>query len=333
MERTTLNAVAGREALQKRGACRFSQKHLWGIVLAGGEGRRLRPFIRACLGIDCPKQYCALINHRSMLYHTLRRVERLIPPDRLLIIITEPHLRYAQEELHDRTQETLIIQPCNRETGPGILLPLLHAHRRDPEAVVVLLPSDHFIREEERFMAAIKHAADFVGGCPEYPVLLGVEATGPEIEYGWIEPGEVLCLQDGEAVYEVRRFWEKPTSEKAAELYLQVYLWNTMVLVVLATVLLDLFWELTPELMRAFLPILQALGSPREAEAMRAAYVKLPSTNFSQAILARCPHRLGVLRVQGVYWSDWGDPERILRDRARFALGQWRKVNQTGQVP
>jgi mannose-1-phosphate guanylyltransferase len=290
--------------------------------LAGGEGRRLRPFIRACLGVDCPKQYCALINHRSMLYHTLRRAERLIPPDRLLVIITEPHLRYAQEELQDRALERLIVQPCNRETGPGILLPLLHAQRRDPEAVVVLLPSDHFIHEEGRFMAAVGQAAAFAGECPAYPVLLGVEPTGPEVEYGWIEAGEVLGHRQAAAVYRVRRFREKPTLEQAADLYLRGYLWNTMVLVARATVLLDLFQELTPELMDAFDPIAQALGSPCEAEALRMAYAKLPTVNFSQAILARCPHRLGVLRVQGVYWSDWGDPERIRRDRARFALGR-----------
>ena len=322
MERTTAGAVVGRKALQKREACRPSQEHLWGIILAGGEGRRLQPFIRACFGVDRPKQYCALINHHSMLYHTLRRAERLIPPDRLLVIITDPHLRYAQEELYDRSLEMLIVQPCNRETGPGILLPLLHTHRRDPEAVVVLLPSDHFIREEARFMAAVKHAAAFVSERPAYPVLLGVEPTGPEVEYGWIEPGEVLGRRQGEAVYQVRRFWEKPTLEKAADLYLQRYLWNTMVLVARATVLLELFQELTPELMDAFDPIGQALGSPREAEAMRVTYAKLPTVNFSQAVLARCPHRLAVLRVQGVYWSDWGDPERIQRDRARYVLGQ-----------
>jgi mannose-1-phosphate guanylyltransferase len=290
--------------------------------LAGGEGRRLRPFIRACLGIDCPKQYCALISHRSMLYHTLRRAERLIPPDRLLVIITESHLRYAQDELDDRALERLIVQPCNRETGPGILLPLLHAQRRDPEAIVALLPSDHFIREEGRFMAAVGHAAAFVSGRPEYPVLLGMEPTGPEVEYGWIEAGEVLWRRQAEAVYQVRRFWEKPSLGKAADLYRQGCLWNTMVLVARAAVLLDLFQELTPELMDAFNPVAQALGAPREAEALRTAYAKLPSVNFSQAILARCPHRLGVLRVQGVYWSDWGDPERIQRDRARFALGR-----------
>jgi mannose-1-phosphate guanylyltransferase len=297
-------------------------EHLWGIILAGGEGRRLQPFIRACFGVDRPKQYCALINHHSMLSHTLRRAERLIPRDHLLVIITDPHLCYAREALHGHSPDMLIVQPCNRETGPGILLPLLHIYRRDPEAVVVLFPSDHFIREEGRFMAAVQQAVDFVNRHPVYPVLLGVEPTGPEVEYGWIEPGKVLWHRQDEAIYQVRRFWEKPTRERAADLYLWGYLWNTMVLVARAKVLLELFRELTPALMDAFDPIARDLGSPREAAALRTAYAKLPAVNFSRAILARCPHRLGVLRVQGVYWSDWGDAARIQADRIRFALHQ-----------
>ena len=84
--------------------------------------------------------------------------------------------------------------------------------------------------------------------------------------------------------------------------------------------LVTLFYMLTPQLVHAFGPLRRVLGTPHEADVLSEVYAQLPPVNFSQAILARCPHRLGVLRVQGVYWSDWGDPERIQRDRARFAL-------------
>jgi mannose-1-phosphate guanylyltransferase len=290
-------------------------------VLAGGEGRRLEPFIRAWMGDDRPKQYCALLDHRSMLAHTLRRAQRLIPPERLLTIVTEPHLAYAQAELRDRPPETVIVQPQNRETGPGILLPLLHVHRRDPAAVVVLFPADHFIWEEARFMAAVARAAAFVGGHPDLPVLLGVDPRRPEVDYGWIEPGARLGQVQGATVFRVRRFWEKPAASQAEALYRQGCLWNVMVLVARVEALVALFAAFTPTLMRAFAPIRQALGSVHERTVAREVYATLPASNFSQAILARCPERLGVLRLGQVYWSDWGDAARIEQDRNRFGLG------------
>ena len=142
-----------RESARPRSS-RVEREHCWGIVLAGGEGKRLQPFIRACLGCDRPKQYCAFIHNRSMLRHTLLRAERIIPPEHLLTVVIYPHLPYVREELYDRPSETIIVQPYNLDTAPGILLPLLHVHQRDPEAIVIILPSDHFILEEEPFMAS-----------------------------------------------------------------------------------------------------------------------------------------------------------------------------------
>ena len=178
-------------------------------------------------------------------------------------------------------------------------------------------------------MAAIARAAASTGECPAYPVLLGVDPSRPEVDYGWIEAGELLGRVWGAAVYRVHHFWEKPPIDKAAGLYLKGCLWNTMVLVTRAAVLLELFEKLTPGLVRAFEPVRRALGSRREAEAVQTAYAMLRSINFSQAVLARCSNRLGVLPVHGVYWSDWGDPARILRDRAHFALRQPREYQAT----
>lgn len=292
---------------------------LWGIILAGGDGRRLQPFIRERFGIERPKQYCTIAGTCSMLRLTIARAERIIAPERLLTVVTRPHLLYAQEELHDRASATVIVQPSNRETGPGILLPVLHIHRRDPEAVVVLLPSDHFVLEEERFMASITTAAAFVTEHPWHLILLGVEPTRAEVEYGWIEPGALIGRQQGEELYQVRRFWEKPPPEQAQDLYLNGCSWNTAVLISRVDVLLELFQTLTPELVGAFDRISQDLGSPEEADAVETVYAQLSSVNFSRSILARSPHNLGVLQVKGVYWSDWGDPERVQRD-LQYAL-------------
>jgi mannose-1-phosphate guanylyltransferase len=108
-----------RESASQR-TSRIEREHFWGIVLAGGEGKRLQPFIRACLGCERPKQYCAFIHNRSMLRHTIQRAERIIPPEHLLTVVIQPHLRYVQEELYDRLSETIVVQLSNRETAPGI---------------------------------------------------------------------------------------------------------------------------------------------------------------------------------------------------------------------
>jgi len=292
--------------------------HLWGIVLAGGDGKRLQSFIRAHLGDERPKQYCTFIGTCSLLRQTLHRAERLIPSERLLTVITRAYLPYAQVELADRPPHTTIVQPSNRDTGPGILLPLLHVLCRDPDAIVALFPSDHFIVHEERLMAAVAAAAAWVTQTPARVVLLGVSPIRPEVEYGWIALGEILGQAQGQGLYQVRRFWEKPSLAQARGLLAQGALWNTFILVGRARTVLALYQLLTPALVAEFGYVRSQLGSPEESDLLDEVYTHLPAVNFSQAILVPSAPRLAVLPVQGVYWSDWGNAQRLQRDLARF---------------
>jgi mannose-1-phosphate guanylyltransferase len=295
--------------------------HLWGIILAGGDGRRLWPLTQVYCGSARPKQYCTFFGDRSLLRRTLGRAEHLIPAARLLTIVTKGHLAYAREELSDRAPETVIIQPCNRETGAGILLPLLHIVQRDPRAIVALFPSDHFILEEQQFMATVATAVAALATQPRHLVVLGVVPDGPEVEYGWLETGTLLGQVGGTVMYQVRHFWEKPTLEVAESLYRQQALWNTLVLVGHAGVLLALFATLTPALYAPLARCREVLGSPHELQVLQEVYATLPVVNFSRAILAQSAPCLGVLPVQGMHWSDWGSPSRVLQDIVRYQLG------------
>ncbi len=286
---------------------------LWGILLAGGDGRRLEGFVRRVLEQDWPKQYCAFIGRRSMLQHTLDRARNLVPPERLLTVITAGHRDWALGQLEGQPGATLVIQPANRDTAPGLLLPVLRIHRDDPEAVVAVFPADHFILEEARFLAHVLWAAEAAHQDPSRMILLGVEPDGPAVGYGWIDPGESLL---GEADWEIRavaRFREKPDQAIAARLYAQGWLWNTLILVTSVQALIAQATRHLPEVMRVLLPLVPQLGGRRERAGLEHAYARLPAINLSTGLLERCPQALGVVPVRGVLWSDWGEPERIVR--------------------
>ncbi len=293
-------------------------EHLWGIILAGGEGKRLQPFIKAEYGENCPKQYCTFTGTRSMLRHTIDRAEKAIPQDRLLTVVTRAHLEYAYVQLIDQPAENIIVQPESRETAPGILYPLLHIYERDPDATVCLFPSDHFVVHEERFMAHVRFASDIVGQHRDNVVLLGIEPARPVGDYGWIVNGETLINRDGMRLSSVEHFLEKPGQDTAIRLFRTGALWNTLVVVSYAKVLLQLFESFTPRLYQAFSGLRKALSSPQEEHVAESLYSRLPQMNFSHEILSQNFAGRRSLSVSGVYWSDWGDASRVVSDLARF---------------
>ncbi len=295
-----------------------SRGEAWVVVLAGGEGRRLRGFVRQALGSERPKQFCRIIGSRSMVRHTWDRAARVVEPDRIVTVITAGQEPYLEEEAGQGVPGSVLVQPENKETAAGLILPLLWIARRAPGATVVVLPADHFVWDEERFAAAVRTALAAAEYWPDRLLLLGAEAEGPETGYGWIAPGAALALGSAPELHAVRRFWEKPDRHTAAHLFARGYLWNTLVLAGRLDAYLRLAAAEAPEVLGALGTIGECLGTPLEAEALRAAYARMPRTNLSHALLARRPEALMVLTVRGLGWSDWGDAERILGSLRRF---------------
>jgi mannose-1-phosphate guanylyltransferase len=136
-----------------------------------------------------------------MIEHTFQRAEKLIPPGKIITIVGKYHLEHVEvrRQLASRHKSTVVVQPANKETGPGILLPLMHICKRCPDAIVSVFPSDHFILEEDRFMAHVDLAAQAVARNPSRVVLLAMEAQAAEEEYGYVVPrehgGEIRCAR------------------------------------------------------------------------------------------------------------------------------------------
>lgn len=296
------------------------KKHLWGIILAGGSGKRLLGFTKQLYGYPRPKQYCVITGARSMLEHTLDRARLLISPDRLLTVILQSHKKYIEEINHDQPSEAFVIQPECRDTGPGLLLPVLKIHHMDPKSVVAVFPSDHFILENRKFMKSVERATDFVETYPEFIVLIGVKPHRSEVEYGWIEPGKKIIAYRRDIFFPVQRFLEKPSHEMAAGLRSKGCIWNTFVLVGQTSTFLKHIQKHMPEVYAAFESIREAFGTFREDEAIKKAYQSITSVNFSRSVLEHVSKHLCVLEASGFYWNDWGNEDRVRHDIEQFDL-------------
>jgi mannose-1-phosphate guanylyltransferase len=256
-----------------------------------------------------------------MLERTVQRARLLIPSERLVVIGTAHHRAHLFRSLGARPPGSVLLQPCNRDTGPGILLSLVHILRKDPDALVAVLPSDHFILPGRRFMRAVGQAATYLARTgSDSLVLLAVEPTYPETEYGWIELGRPVASREHEPIFGVKRFVEKPSQEIAGAMTAQGWLWNTMVIVARAASLMALVREALPELAERFTVVQRYVGDGREHEIVNEVYRSIPSVNFSTAILARRFERLAALPVQRVQWSDWGKKDRVLHSLENLGL-------------
>ena len=181
---------------------------------------------------------------------------------------------------------------------------------RDPNAVVGFFPSDHYISDNQKFMAQIRTALDTARQRRDLVVLLGLEPESPEIEYGWIEPAQPI--RGHSKIFGVRRFWEKPNKMLAQVLQLRGCLWNSFVMVASVRALLEIIESAIPELYRSLTCLTPLFGSTAEAKAIDELYTRLQEVNFSHQVLALKPARLAVLKVTGVRWNDLGEPKRVM---------------------
>lgn len=304
---------------------------LWAVVLAAGEGTRMNQFIRSSYGLCSPKQYIAFTGKRSMLQHTLDRVAQMIPPERTRIVVNPSHIKEIRAQLSNLPDHALVFQPYNRETAPGALLPLTYILKEDPEARIAFFPSDHFIREEERFMRYVAAADQVVQRYPEQIALLGIQPEGPEVEYGWIAPSDPLPgLNEAEA-RRVGRFLEKPNREAALAFYERGYLWNTFVSVLKASTLLALTRKYLTGIWQRFERIRGAIGTVHELSTIEREYRTMESATLSRGIFERCADQIAVLEVKGVFWSDWGSSHRVLQTLHKIGKAPFPGAAEVGQ--
>jgi mannose-1-phosphate guanylyltransferase len=285
---------------------------LWSIILAGGNGERISADIHRWMGRPVPKQYCAFVGKRSMLQHTVARADALGARDRLLTVVARSHREAAESQLADRSPKSIILQPKNCDTFAGIFLPLTYVYARNPEAIAVIYPSDHFIYPENAFVEMIANAIQAAEALPDKLILVGVPAESIDQDYGWILPGSELWQSGLCLIRAVQLFLEKPSHQDAAAIRASGGLWNTMIISVQASALWRLGWDHFPEIMESFDQLRDAIDSPYEDLVLNTIYESMPKRNFSSDLLTHVTDHVAVLAMEDVLWSDWGRMERII---------------------
>jgi mannose-1-phosphate guanylyltransferase len=282
------------------------------VILAGGDGSRLRPLTRAIAGDERPKQFCPILSDRTLLDATRSRVALGIDPDNTYFSLTKKHEQFYERPLWNVSEQNLVVQPENKGTAPAILYSLMRIASKSPDALVAFFPSDHYFSNDEAFMDHVDSAYIAADLNSDSIVLLGIDPEKAETSYGWIEPAQSLFGGLTRSVSRVNRFWEKPTAGVAKRLMSDGCLWNSFVMVGRVSAFIEMFREHLPEMFRMFSAASATFGNFQESTVIRSVYQWIGETNFSSEVLEKSADRLFVMRVGEVGWSDWGEPERVV---------------------
>ncbi len=198
-------------------------EHVFCVIMAGGKGERFWPLSTSAT----PKPYLNLVGDRTMIQMTLERVRHLVPEERTFVVLGEDQLEIARKQLSHLPDEHFIVEPAGRDTAPCIGFTAMALRTLDPEALMVVMPADHYIPDEDAFTKTLFHAVECARD-GDHLVTVGIKPTRPETGYGYIQAAEEIKGEYGVPCFNVQRFVEKPDAPKAvAYLADGRYYWNS----------------------------------------------------------------------------------------------------------
>ena len=289
----------------------------WAAILAGGDGTRLQEFTRLVAGDERPKQFCRLFGRQSLVNETRARLCLNVEPANTVCVVSKAHERFYRDELRDLPRRHIVEQPANRGTAAAIAAAVVRLRHLTDDCVVGFFPADHYYRDPcslRRTIAATYAAAH---AAPDRVFLIGAEPTGPEIEFGWIQPGDRMQMPRVSVtrrppIRSVQAFYEKPSRATAIDLLQRRCLWNTFIVIGSIGAFEQILASAVPGLWEAFARLLPSANVADDAPLLDELYTSLPRIDFSHDVLAAVPERLGVVAMPAGGWTDLGQPSRVL---------------------
>ncbi|GAB4494273.1 MAG: mannose-1-phosphate guanylyltransferase [Anaerolineales bacterium] len=271
----------------------------YAVIMAGGGGTRLWPLSRK----NRPKQLLPLLGEQTLFQSTVARLQGYLPPERILVVTVAEQAAEMRIQVPEIPEENYIIEPAPRGTASVVGLAAAILHKRDPQAVMAVLPSDHFIRNRDLFHYLIKAAVDVAYN--GYLVTLGITPTFPSTAYGYIQQGAPLPGDYKYPTYSVARFTEKPDEQTAQKLLRSGdHSWNSGMFIWTVERILEEMRHQMPALSAA-LEKISAADASQQASVIESVWPDLQVETIDYGIMEKA-ERVAVLPAGGLGWSDVG---------------------------
>jgi mannose-1-phosphate guanylyltransferase len=272
----------------------------YAVIMAGGGGTRLWPLSRKAK----PKQMLQLIDERSLFQVAVERLGDLFPPERILVVTVADQAAALQQQAPDIPVENYLIEPMARGTASVVGLAGIALRHRDPDAVMAILTSDHFIGNVDKFLQLLRTAEQVA--IDGYLVTLGIEPTSPSTAYGYIQQGDLIGSYQGLNVYQALRFKEKPDDAQAVSLLASGdHAWNSGMFVWQADQILGEFARQMPQLYGQLENISRAWGTPDQDQVLHREWSEIVPETIDYGIMEGA-RKVAVIPAGGLNWNDVG---------------------------